>query len=132
MTKIYDQEGIKGFYKGIHNITNYLGVKAAIVTVPIFYSIYFPLYEYSKSYLAIRLNGSEEKMNLLVYSLAASISAITCDILTNPMWVVRLRYQTEFLHSKVENKESFNLFKEMRKIVKTVNLNVNLMFRKDF
>ena len=59
-------------------------------------------------------------MNLLVYSLAASFSIITCDVLTHPMWIVRLRFQTEFLHSKVDNEETFNLMKAMRKIVQTV------------
>ena len=97
-----------------------LGVRAAVVTVPIFHSLYFPLYEFSMSYLSLRWYGSEDKMNLLIYSLSASFSGITCDFITNPLWVVRLRFQTEFLHSKIEKNETFNLFKEMKNIAKKV------------
>ena len=78
------------------------------------------MYEYSKLYLSNKWYGSYDKMNLLIYSTSATFSAVTCDIITNPLWVIRLRFQTEFLHSQAYVKESFNLFKEMRKIVQKV------------
>jgi hypothetical protein len=53
-------------------------------------------------------------MNIKVYSLAALTSAVICDIITNPLWVVRVRNQTAHMHSKEKlHTESFNIFRDI-------------------
>lgn len=98
-----------------------------MMTVPIFHSLYFPFYEYFKSFYSNLIYGENNKLNSLVFSLASGTTAVLCDTITNPMWVVRVRHQTEFLYSgnnidkNFENKESFNLLKEVYKLYKKVS-----------
>ena len=54
--------------------------------------------------------------SFLVYCLSAISSTTICDIITNPFWVVRVRYQTEYIHSKRNLTESFNVFREINRI----------------
>jgi solute carrier family 25 folate transporter 32 len=104
---IYKEEGVRGFFKG---------TRAAVVTVPIFYSLYFPIYEESKPFFAEKIYGDRKKFNSVIYTLSAVASAFTCDLITNPMWVVRIRYQTEFIHSGSQKMDSFNVIKAIRKL----------------
>lgn len=108
---VYREEGIRGYFKG---------TKVAIFTVPIFYSLYFPIYEKSKIYFATKLYNDKFKMNAAVYTLSSASSAIICDIFTNPMWVVRVRHQTEFLFSGSQTGDSFNVPKAIKQLYKDV------------
>ena len=104
----YEKEGVKGFYKGL---------KAGITTSPIFYSIYFPIYENSKRYYSNYFYGNNKTPNVIVLSLSSLTAVIISDLCTTPMWVVRVRYQTKYLHDRENNvKESFNLSKEIKKL----------------
>ncbi len=91
-----------------------------MVTVPVFYSLYFPLYEVMKNYYAERIYHDRHQFDSLIYTLAAVSSGFICDFITNPMWVVRVRYQTEFLHSGKNKMDSFNVIKSIKKLYKKV------------
>jgi solute carrier family 25 folate transporter 32 len=106
---IYKEEGLRGFTKG---------ARVAVVTVPIFYSMYFPLYEYMKKFWANKFYNNQGKFDAWVYTFAATSSALLCDLVTNPMWVVRIRYQTEFIQSGSQKMDSFNLKKMILKLYK--------------
>jgi solute carrier family 25 folate transporter 32 len=110
---IYKQENLRGFFKG---------TKAALVTVPFFYSIYFPIYEFAKPFYAEKLYGNKGRFNSVVYTLSAVTSALICDLVTNPMWVVRIRYQTEFIHSGCQKMDSFNISRSVRELYKRVRV----------
>jgi len=105
--KIYSEEGIKGFFKG---------ARIAVVTVPVFYSMYFPIYEYSKYFYSMIIYNNVFHNNTLIYTLSSGTSALLCDLITNPMWVIRVRKQTEFIHSGCQKMDSFNILKEIRKL----------------
>ncbi len=64
--------------------------------------------------------GDSNKFNALIYTLSAATAAFTCDLITNPMWVVRIRYQTEYLHSGKQKMDSFNVIKSIWKLYKKV------------
>lgn len=98
------------------------GTKVALVTVPIFYSIYFPLYENFKIKYAKWLYNDSKNLNSLVYTLSACTSGFLCDLITNPMWVVRVRYQTEFIYSGKQKADSFNVFKSIIKLYQKVKI----------
>ena len=68
---IYGNYGIKGFYRGIG-----LG----LITVPTFWSIYFPCYEYFKNYHSIPLS--------------AYTSCCIASTITSPLWYIRQKRQT--------------------------------------
>lgn len=55
--------------------------------------------------------------------MSAFTSAVICDIITNPLWVVRVRNQTAHMHSKERfHMESFNLFRDIVKIYEKVRI----------
>jgi solute carrier family 25 (mitochondrial folate transporter), member 32 len=75
---IYQKEGVRGFYKGLG---------AALATQPTFWTMYFPTYKYMKDqgynkYLSSYLSGG--------VGIVAS----------NPLWVLRTRFQTEVLRNE--------------------------------
>jgi solute carrier family 25 folate transporter 32 len=96
------------------------GARVAVVTVPIFYSMYFPLYEHLKRFYSQKIYGNPKSFNWVVYSLSASTAGFLCDLITNPMWVVRIRYQTEFLHTGNQSMDSFNVFKLIKQLYEKV------------
>lgn len=112
MKTIYKEEGIRGFFKG---------ARIAVVTVPVFYSLYFPIYEHSKHFYSKLIYKQDNYNNSVIYTLSSGSSALLCDLLTNPMWVVRIRKQTEFIHSGCQKMDSFNIIKEVIKLYKNVN-----------
>ncbi len=124
VTTIYKEEGMRGFFKG---------ARVAVVTVPVFYSLYFPLYEHSKEMYAKLLYNDPNKFNSYVYTFSAVTAALTCDLITNPMWVVRIRYQTEFIYSGKQKMDSFNVWKSIIKLYRKVKLFFTFYYlRKDF
>jgi solute carrier family 25 folate transporter 32 len=88
------------------------------VTVPIFYSLYFPIYEHSKEMYSKLFYGDSKKFNSVVYTFSSVTAALICDFITNPMWVVRIRYQTEFIISGKQKMDSFNVLKSIIKLYK--------------
>jgi hypothetical protein len=82
--------------------------------------LYFPIYEFSKDHYSKLIYGDANKFNSVVYTLSAVTSALICDFVTNPMWVVRIRYQTEFIYSGKQKMDSFNVLKSIKKLYQKV------------
>lgn len=86
--KIVREEGVRGLYKG---------VGPAMMTVPIFWGFYWPIYNGMKSYFA----KTHPNIPTHVANLLSAISAgAVGDIITNPFWVIRTRLQTISMHSE--------------------------------
>lgn len=83
-SRIWRQEGVKGFFRGY---------KATLMTTPLFHSVYFPWYE------KLRLGLSEKldlpKSNFKVVGISSAMAGILCNLITNPLWLVRTRMQAE-------------------------------------
>ncbi|EGR27872.1 mitochondrial carrier protein, putative [Ichthyophthirius multifiliis] len=91
--KIKKLEGLKGFFKGYN---------ATIVSVPLFHSLFFTSYNYLKS----QINQIYGNQNLALQHLVSSIiSGLICDIITNPLWVVKTRIQVQYMH---QNQNHYN------------------------
>lgn len=83
---IYRGEGPLGLFKGL---------SIALVNVPLFLGIYWYSYEKMKKLLADRYD-----LPLPILHIAsATSSAFIADCISNPLWVIRTRLQTEYLHS---------------------------------
>lgn len=81
---IYNEHGIVGFYKGI---------KIGILTIPTFWSIYFPCYENMK--------------NVYSTSVSAYLSCCFASTITSPLWYIRQKHQTF---------TDFNTLEEIKKL----------------
>jgi solute carrier family 25 folate transporter 32 len=82
---IYKEEGVRGPYRGL---------LSGLITLPIFFGLYWPIYESMKVSLtdntSISLPG--------VHILSAVVAEATANIITNPLWVIRTRIQALSLH----------------------------------
>ncbi|KAM3134187.1 hypothetical protein pb186bvf_013705 [Paramecium bursaria] len=90
LVQIMREEGFKGFYKGY---------QATAVAVPLFNAFFFPIYKYNKEWYSTK--GIEGSLNHL---LATITTGFVCDFLTNPLWLIRTRMQTQYLHDPVNIK----------------------------
>jgi len=81
---ILREEGIRGWY---------LGITPAVCSVAVFWSVYFPCYDYAKRSIATTLGRSPTSS--IVHLSAAACSGFLTDVLTNPLWVVRTRLATQ-------------------------------------
>jgi solute carrier family 25 folate transporter 32 len=103
------EEGLRGLFRGY---------SISALCTPMFHTLYFPLYESIKIEFKRRYNWEEGSFAL--YSLSASIAGMTCNVITNPFWMVRTRMQTEIFRSNCE--ENFqrryptNMFRAMQQI----------------
>lgn len=84
---IYREEGIRGIFRG---------VGPALCTIPLFWGVYWPMYDYSKAYLAEYHEDSIPEVHRHLYS--AIFAGVISDVITNPFWVTRTRIQTMILH----------------------------------
>lgn len=89
---IAKSEGIKGLYRGYY---------ISAICTPLFHTLYFPLYEKIKNNFKDSLEWEEGSFAL--YSISAGIAGLTCNIITNPFWLVRTRMQAEIFRSQCEN-----------------------------
>jgi solute carrier family 25 folate transporter 32 len=88
---ILKKEGPKGMFRGLG---------ATLVTVPLFWGVYFPLYDETKDVLTHRqqfVDVSEYHPGV-VHCLSAIMTGAVADVICNPFFVVRTRLQTEALH----------------------------------
>lgn len=83
---IWRRDGARGFFRGLG---------ATLLTVPVFWGVYFPLYEFGKHEWARRSPGTN---TAAVHMGAAVAAGAVADVVCNPMFVVRTRLQTEALH----------------------------------
>lgn len=97
MGSILRREGWRGCFRGL---------QAALIIVPLHWSIYFSAYEGAKHWLGPVLpadgdgNGSPQSLAraALASGSAAVAAAILTDTITNPLWVVRTRMMTQHAH----------------------------------
>mmetsp|Transcript_10622 Transcript_10622/g.25658 ORF Transcript_10622/g.25658 Transcript_10622/m.25658 type:complete len:374 (-) Transcript_10622:140-1261(-) len=88
--EIYQKEGPKGMFRGLG---------ATLVTVPLFWGVYFPLYDQLK----YEAHQRYPEMNLsLVHCGSAVVTGAVADLICNPLFVIRTRLQTQALHQVAE------------------------------
>lgn len=90
------QDGFKGCFRGLG---------ASLATVPMFWGIYFPMYEIMKSQIYEWQENQQERGSIngdtnasLRHMASAIVAGCFADVVCNPMFVVRTRMQTESLH----------------------------------
>ncbi|CAJ1953602.1 unnamed protein product [Cylindrotheca closterium] len=84
--EIYQKEGPKGMFRGLG---------ATLVTVPLFWGVYFPLYDQLK----YETQQKYPDMNIsLVHCGSAVATGAVADLICNPLFVIRTRLQTQALH----------------------------------
>eukprot|EP00793_Prasinoderma_coloniale_P006293 PRCOL_00001123-RA len=84
---IYTQEGVRGWFRGL---------VPSLVNVPVFWSLYFPMYDAAKQ--AVRSSGWDLPETMEHLAGAVSAGAV-CDLITNPLWVLRTRLQTHNMYA---------------------------------
>ena len=102
---IYREEGVRGWFRGY---------SSAMLTVPLFWGVYFPCYAGAKRLL---LPHCDHKP--LVHMSAAVCGGLITDVVTNPFWVARTRLVSQHMHMKYEGAERlyYSTFQTMRIIV---------------
>ena len=100
MLRIFHEEGIRGLYRG--NLPNLLllGYSVSVFCIPLFHTIYFPLYERVKQHFKKTKGWQEDTFKL--YAVSAGLSGFFCNVVTNPFWVVRTRMQAEIFRSPTQ------------------------------
>ena len=83
---ILNKEGPKGLFRGLG---------ATMVTVPLFWGVYFPLYEQTKHYVATHYQHMNPSF---IHCGSAVFTGAVADVLCNPLFVIRTRLQTQALH----------------------------------
>lgn len=82
-------------------------------TVPLFWSVYWPIYDGLKAHI----DESELISNPHVAHLVSAVTAgATGDIVTNPFWVTRTRIQALILHKQAHISEHIGMIAMMRRI----------------
>ena len=90
-SQIIQKEGWIGMFRG-------LGM--TLITVPVFWGIYFPLYDQTKYYLTKEYRPQVSLS--LVHMTSAICTGAVADLICNPLFVVRTRLQTQALHQLLE------------------------------
>jgi solute carrier family 25 folate transporter 32 len=90
---IWFEEGMKGLYRGL---------EPSLFTVPMFWALYFPVYNGVKEYLhdSTRLKHHEASLHCV----SAITAAFVADVISNPLWVVRTRMMTDIYHGDAVGK----------------------------
>lgn len=78
-------------------LNNKIGYSISVFCIPLFHTIYFPLYENLKLYFKRQYDWHDNSFKL--YSVSAGLSGLFCNIVTNPFWVVRTRMQAEIFRN---------------------------------
>ena len=85
--KMFLEENLRGFYKGLN---------ISLISVPVFNSTFFTLY----NLIQTRMHTKLPKTNKNCINLCSSLTAgFITDIVTNPLWVIRIRLQSQHLHN---------------------------------
>lgn len=102
---IYTEEGLRGLFRG---------VGPAMITIPLFWGCYWPIYDSMKTFLAE--NHSKESISMQ-HLISAVCAGAVGDIITNPFWVTRTRFQTLALHKELAGIDpNISTFQMMRRI----------------
>ena len=92
---ILKKEGPKGMFRGLG---------ATLVTVPLFWGVYFPLYDEMKDFFIHRQSFLDANAYHpgVIHCLSAIATGAVADVICNPFFVVRTRLQTQALHELTE------------------------------
>lgn len=92
---ILKKEGPRGMFRGLG---------ATLVTVPLFWGVYFPLYDEMKDFLIHRQSFLDANAYHpgVIHCLSAIATGAFADVICNPFFVVRTRLQTQALHELTE------------------------------
>ena len=82
----------------------YRGFSISLFSIPVFNTLYFPIYEMAKYRVKNKFGWHENEVKL--YSSSAAIAGTICNFITNPLWVVRTRMQSEIFNNTCH--EHFN------------------------
>jgi solute carrier family 25 (mitochondrial folate transporter), member 32 len=97
LKEIIRQDGYLGCFRGLG---------ATLVTVPLFWGVYFPLYDESKRYLTHHYPDT----NIAVLHCGSAVfTGAIADVICNPLFVIRTRLQTQALHNRAAGNNSANL-----------------------
>lgn len=78
----------------LHGYTcGHVGYKVNVKAIPIFHSLFFPIYEGMKEWCR-----SKNFPKWKEYLASTIVAGGFCNIVTNPIWVVRTRIMVQFLH----------------------------------
>jgi len=95
--QIIEKEGWKGMFRG-------LGM--TLITVPVFWGIYFPLYDQTKHYMYQKYCPPGTTTPTIshgwIHMSSAVFTGAVADLICNPLFVVRTRLQTQALHQLLE------------------------------
>ncbi len=106
LRNIHVEEGIAGLFKG---------VGPALFTVPLFWSVYWPIYDGMKVHLEQNeLTGNTHVTHMLSAVTAGGIG----DVITNPFWVTRTRIQALILHKNTHISSHVSMVGMMRTILR--------------
>lgn len=89
--EILQKEGYQGLFRGLG---------ATLVTVPLFWGVYFPLYDHLKYEMSQKYQNWHPSF---VHCASAVMTGAVADVICNPLFVVRTRLQTQALHQLAEN-----------------------------
>eukprot|EP00934_Nitzschia_sp_Nitz4_P003535 Nitzschia sp. Nitz4//scaffold282_size24342//23663//24640//NITZ4_008357-RA/size24342-processed-gene-0.29-mRNA-1//1//CDS//3329545635//3525//frame0 len=84
--EILQNEGWPGLFRGLG---------ATLLTVPLFWGVYFPLYDETKYQVSKRFPDVHPS---LVHGGSAVFTGAVADVICNPLFVIRTRLQTQALH----------------------------------
>lgn len=122
-----------GIFRSLQNIVKtegiagcYLGIAPSLATIPLFWAIYFPVYNSVKVKLAgTTLDGQSLEPGPIQHCIAAVCAGCISDSVTNPLWVARTRFITDHLHTELTPAESvrgMSTLQVLRHIVKNEGL----------
>mmetsp|Transcript_5299 Transcript_5299/g.17739 ORF Transcript_5299/g.17739 Transcript_5299/m.17739 type:complete len:321 (+) Transcript_5299:164-1126(+) len=105
---IYRDEGIRGCYRGL---------TPALITVPLFWSVFYTTYNSTKvKYKELLPSETERPWHHILSAVTAGAAA---DLATNPLWVVRTRMQTLHLHPESPLPENASMLRVAAHIART-------------
>lgn len=93
LKEILRKEGWRGMFRGLG---------ATLVTVPLFWGVYFPLYDETKHTVRVQYPSVHPS---LVHCGSAVFTGAVADIICNPLFVIRTRLQTQALHQLAEHQQ---------------------------
>jgi solute carrier family 25 folate transporter 32 len=95
------------------------GYRTNVIAIPLFHSLFFPIYEHTKKQMAASGHRKETAC------LAATITAGgICNFVTNPIWIVRTRLMAQYLHPKTNQYATASPLGVMREMYEKVGLRV--------
>lgn len=93
LRRIVKNEGVHGLYKGL---------SPSLIALLPNWAVYFTSYDLLKSYLRQRPGGPSAPATPVIHMSAAAGAGIATILVTNPLWVVKTRIQTQDLPAMKE------------------------------